>query len=56
MQQTMTAAQAMSADWRHIAFDVTKIWPRSAFPLREIGQLTLNENPKNYFDEIEQVR
>ena len=52
----MTPAQAMSAEWHHIAFDVTKIWQHCTFPLREIGKLVLNENPTNYFDEIEQVR
>lgn len=54
MQQTMTPDQAMG-EYRDIAFDVTKIWPHDPFRLRPIGQLTLNKNPENYFDEIEQV-
>lgn len=55
-QQTMTETQANTTH-RHIAFDATKIWPQGAneFPLQEIGKLVLNENPNNYFDEIEQV-
>jgi catalase len=56
LQQTMTPHEAMSDQWRYIALDVTKIWPHVEFPLQEIGKLVLNENPKNYFDEIEQVR
>ncbi|PPQ73471.1 hypothetical protein CVT26_010170, partial [Gymnopilus dilepis] len=52
--QTMTPEQA-KGEFAHIAFDVTKVWPQSKFPLREIGKLVLNENPKNYFDEIEQL-
>jgi catalase len=41
--------------WAWLAFDVTKIWPQRDFPLHKIGELVLNENPKNYFDEIEQL-
>lgn len=35
--------------------DATKLIPESLVPLRIIGKLTLNHNPKNYFAEIEQV-
>ena len=56
MQQTMTPEQAMSDRWRYFVFDVTKTWPHAFFPLQEIGKLVLNESPKNYFNEIEQVR
>lgn len=35
--------------------DATKLIPESLVPLRFIGRLTLNRNPENYFDEIEQV-
>lgn len=55
MQQTMTPDQAMSNDYKGIAFDVTKVWPHEKFPLRQVGELVLNKNPENYFDEIEQV-
>lgn len=34
-------------------FDLTKTWSRKQFPLREFGKLTLNQNPENYFSEIE---
>jgi len=50
----MTLDQAEGA-YRHIALDVTKIWPHGDFPLRPIGKLVLNRNPENFFDEIEQV-
>lgn len=36
-------------------FDLTHIWPQSQFPRRKIGEFTLNENPQNYFAEIEQI-
>lgn len=32
-----------------------QIWSHKEFPLRPVGKLTLNENVKNYFAEIEQV-
>jgi catalase len=35
--------------------DATKLIPESLVPVRIIGKLTLNQNPENYFDEIEQV-
>ncbi|UZJ55600.1 hypothetical protein CBS101457_004920 [Exobasidium rhododendri] len=36
-------------------FDLTKIWPRSKFPLQPLGVMELNQNVANYFAEIEQV-
>lgn len=35
--------------------DVTKLIPESLVPVRIVGKLTLNQNPENYFDEIDQV-
>jgi catalase len=55
--QTMTAKEAEDL-WENQkinVFDLTHIWPHKQFPLREVGKLTLNENAKNYFAEIEQV-
>ncbi len=55
--QTMTAKEAEEL-WekqRINVFDLTHIWPHKQYPLREIGKLTLNENAKNYFAEIEQL-
>jgi len=51
--QTMTPQQAET--FRYNVLDLTKIWPHSEFPLRPIGKLVLNENPQNYFAEIEQA-
>jgi catalase len=53
LQQTMTPEQAES--FRYNILDLTKIWPHKEYPPREIGKLVLDENPKNYFAEIEQV-
>lgn len=36
-------------------FDLTKVWPHADYPLHEVGTLTLNENPENYFAQIEQA-
>ncbi|XP_054711025.1 catalase-like [Uloborus diversus] len=36
-------------------FDATKEWPQDEFPLIRVGKLVLNENPINYFAEIEQL-
>jgi len=51
--QTMTPKQA--EEFRYNILDLTKIWPHSQFPLRPIGKLVLNKNPKNYFAEVEQA-
>ncbi|KAK4689118.1 catalase, partial [Tremellales sp. Uapishka_1] len=55
--QTMTLKEAEEL-WevkKINVFDLTHIWPHKDFPLRDIGKLTLNENAKNYFSEIEQL-
>lgn len=35
--------------------DVTKIWPESVAKLIKVGTMTLNENPTNYFQQVEQA-
>lgn len=55
--QTMTPQQAEEL-WetqKINVFDLTHVWPQGQFPLRKIGEFTLNENAVNYFAEIEQV-
>lgn len=34
-------------------FDVTKVWPRGRFPMREFGRLVLNKNPENFHRDVE---
>lgn len=51
--QVLDPADAEKFRWN--IFDVTKIWPHSEVPMREVGQMTLNRNPMNFFAEIEQV-
>ncbi len=51
--QVMTDEQARNFRWN--PFDLTKIWPHKEFPLIDVGVAELNENPKNYFAEIEQA-
>ncbi|MBF0595885.1 catalase [Faecalibacter rhinopitheci] len=35
--------------------DVTKIWPESVAKSVKVGTMTLNENPTNYFQQVEQA-
>lgn len=51
--QTMTQEQAKKAPFS--VFDLTKIWPHKDYPMRRFGKFVLNENPQNYFAEIEQA-
>ncbi|MFE5872629.1 catalase [Streptomyces roseifaciens] len=44
-----------AADYRFNPFDLTKIWPHEDYPPIDIGTLTLNRNPENYFAEVEQA-
>jgi catalase len=57
MVQTMDAKTAEDV-WEKQGinvFDLTHVWPQSQFPLRKVGEFTLNENVQNYFAEIEQI-
>ena len=36
-------------------FDLTKVWPHSIVTLMDIGEMILNKNPQNYFNEVEQA-
>ncbi|WP_459072570.1 catalase, partial [Enterococcus innesii] len=35
-------------------FDLTKVWPKSDYPLIEVGQFELNRNPVNWYQDVEQ--
>jgi catalase len=50
--QVMTEEQAKTFRWN--PFDLTKVWPHGDFPLIDVGVLELNENPNNYFADVEQ--
>ncbi|KAL8272513.1 hypothetical protein Esti_003512 [Eimeria stiedai] len=41
--------------YRFNVLDVTKVWPHKDYPLVPVGQLVLNSNPTNYFQEVEQA-
>ena len=51
--QIMTNEQAKNLPYS--PFDLTKVWSHKDFPLIPVGVMTLNENPKNYFNEVEQA-
>ncbi|MFI5757314.1 catalase [Streptomyces sp. NPDC051569] len=44
-----------AADYRFNPFDLTKVWPHSDYPLIDVGRMTLNQNPDNFFVHIEQA-
>lgn len=50
--QVMTLNQAKTFKWN--PFDLTKVWPHADFPLHEVGEIELNQNPDNYFAHVEQ--
>jgi catalase len=49
----MTDEQAKTLPFN--PFDLTKVWPKGACPLIEVGYFELNRNPENFFAEIEQA-
>ena len=51
--QIMTEEEALNCSFN--PFDLTKVWPHGDYPMIKVGELTLNENPKNYFNEVEQA-
>ena len=51
----MTEEQANSQNYYLNPFDVTKVWSHDNFSLIDVVVLELNQNPHNYFQDIEQV-
>ena len=51
--QIMTEEQARTYKWN--PFDLTKTWSQKDFPLVELGEIELNENPRNFFADVEQA-
>lgn len=51
--QVMTFEQAEK--WQFNPFDLTKVWPQKEYPLIPVGKMVLDRNPKNYFQEVEQI-
>jgi catalase len=51
--QIMPEAEADT--YRINPFDLTKVWPHSDYPLVDVGEMTLDRNPVNYFAEVEQA-
>ncbi|XP_054161362.1 catalase-like [Oppia nitens] len=45
----------MVKDFKFNPFDATKIWPIDKYPLIEVGVMTLNRIPRNFFAEVEQL-
>jgi catalase len=51
--QIMPEKQAGS--YRINPFDLTKVWPKSDYPLIEVGEMELNRNADNHFADVEQA-
>jgi catalase len=51
--QVMDPKDAETYRWN--IFDITRVWPHADYPLRPVGKLTLNRNPDNHFQDIEQA-
>lgn len=51
--QVMTFEQA--AKHPQNPFDVTKFWKPEDYPMIPVGKMILNENPKDYFTQVEQL-
>jgi catalase len=51
--QVMTEEQANNLPYN--PFDLTKVWYKGDYPLIEVGEIELNRNPENYFEEVEQA-
>lgn len=51
--QIMTPEEAKT--YKFDPFDVTKVWYHSDYPLIPLGRLTLNQNPDNFFADVEQA-
>lgn len=51
--QVMDPSEAEHYRWN--IFDATKTWSHKDYPLIPVGKLTLNKNPENYFQDIEQA-
>ena len=41
--------------YRFNPFDLTKVWSKKDYPLIEVGEFELNQNPVNHFAQIEQA-
>ena len=51
--QIMTEEEAQNASFN--PFDLTKVWPHADYPMIEVGEMELNKNPENYFNQVEQA-
>jgi catalase len=50
--QVMTEEEAKTFRWN--PFDLSKVWLHGEFPLIEVGELELNQIPRNHFAHVEQ--
>lgn len=53
--QIMRPEEAEPAKLGFDPFDVTKVWPRTRFPMHEVGRVVLNKNPENYHRDVERA-
>lgn len=51
--QVMPEKEALT--YKFHPFDLTKVWLHGDYPLIEVGIMELNQNPENYFADVEQA-
>ncbi|WBW73606.1 catalase [Schizosaccharomyces osmophilus] len=51
--QIMTPEDAEK--FKYNPFDLTKVWPHKDVPMHEVGRMTLDKNPENFFTDIEEA-
>jgi len=51
--QTMSLEEAKKTSFD--PFDMTKAWNETIYPLKKVGEMVLDTNVANYFDEVEQA-
>ena len=54
-QRTVASVTDSPRPHDHTSIDLTKVWPHADYPLHEVGRMTLDRNPANFFAEIEQA-
>ncbi|CAN9245873.1 unnamed protein product [Alternaria alternata] len=55
VKDMFNAIENEAENYRWNIFDATRIWPHADYPPIPVGKLTLNKNPANYHQDVEQA-
>ena len=53
--QIQIMPEAEVNNFKYNPFDLTKVWPHAEYPVHDVGVMTLDRMPSNYFAEVEQA-